>query len=404
MASSTAEVQGSVPPTLDIDPFSNEVLANPYEFHHALREAGPVVTLSAYGIYAVGRYDEVKSVVSDFETYTSTGGMGMSDIRKPGAWRTRSPISEIDPPDHTKVRAALTKIISPLVIRGWRESFQKEAEAVAERVLEQGTIDGAHDVAEDFVLTVFPRALGVNVPKENLVAIGEMNFNQLGPNNELLAACLAKVEQILPWYDQSFLRQNMLPGGFGEKIFLAEDAGELDPGTAALHVRGFLRGGVDTTIAGIGHTLHYLARNPDQWAKIKEDPTKVRGAFEEAIRLESPAQILFRTTTRDTTIGDYRLAADTKVAVCYASANRDPRKWVDADRFDIDRTTAGIHLAFGNGPHVCIGQMIARLEAECLLGAIAKRARSIELVGEPSYRLINTLRTLGKLPLRIVPN
>jgi 4-methoxybenzoate monooxygenase (O-demethylating) len=84
------------------------------------------------------------------------------------------------------------------------------------------------------------------------------------------------------------------------------------------------------------------------------------------------------------------------------AANRDPRKFVDPDRFDIDRESAGVHLALGVGHHICIGQMIARLEAECILGAVARRVDRIELTGQPEYRLVNTLRTLERLPLRLV--
>src|SRR5437764_5818637 len=94
-------------PVLDVDPFSDEVLANPYPFFEQLRETAPVVFLKPHGLYAVGRYDEVGQVVPDHVRLTTTGGIGTSDIRKPGAWRPRSPITEIDPPEHTAVRAAL---------------------------------------------------------------------------------------------------------------------------------------------------------------------------------------------------------------------------------------------------------------------------------------------------------
>ncbi|WP_205826877.1 cytochrome P450 [Mesorhizobium zhangyense] len=389
-------------PVLDIDPFSDENIENPYEFHRILRETAPVVFIEKYNMYAVGRYEAVRTVMSDFERFTSEGGVGLSDIRKPGAWRTASPITEIDPPRHTKVRGALTKVISPIVIRQWREVFAAEAEKIADRVVEQGEIEAVHDLVEAFILKAFPDVLGVDMPRENFLDIGEMNFNQIGPNNELLKKSLEKVEPILPAFQRAFQREAMLPGGFGEKIFEAEDKGEFEAGTAGPHVRSFLRAGVDTTIAGIGHTLNLLAQNPGEWEKIKADPTKVRGAFDEAIRLQSPSQVMFRTTVRDTDLDGYRMAGDVKVGSFLGAANRDQRKFVDPDRFDVDRESAGVHLALGVGHHICIGQMIARLEAECILGAVARRVKRIELTGEPRYRLVNTLRTLEHLPLRLV--
>lgn len=392
----------SDPAILDIDPYTEENILNPRAFQEALRETGPIVWLKPYDMYAVGRYEEVRTVLSDYRRFTTTGGIGMSDIRKPGAWRSPSPITEIDPPKHTAVRGALMKVISPIVIRRWRESFLAEAEIVADRVVEMGEIDGVRDVAEAYVLKVFPDALGVDIPREHFLDIGEMNFNQQGPQNEIYRRSMAKVEPILPLYQHAFQREAAIPGGFAEKIFQAEDAGEFAKDTAPLQVRSFLRAGVDTTIGGIGHTLNFLAQNPDQFAQILADPTKVRGAFEEAIRLESPAANLFRTTAMDTELSGVRLKGDVKVAMFFGAGNRDPRKWPDAAKFDLNREVAGVHLAFGAGDHVCIGQMIARLEAECILGAIARRVKAIEPAGPYSYKAVNTLRTLRQLPLRLV--
>lgn len=390
------------PPVLDVDPFSDENIENPYRFHEALRAAGPVAFIPKHGMYAVGRYDAVKTVMGDFGRFTSTGGIGLSDIRKPGAWRTPSPITEIDPPKHTQVRGALTKILSPIVIRQWREVFAAEAETVAERAVETGDIEAVHDLVEAFVLKVFPDVLGVDMPRDNFLDIGEMNFNQIGPNNHLVQKSLDKVAPMLPQFQNAFTKAAALPGGFAEKIFAAEEKGEFEQGTGGPHVRSFLRAGVDTTIAGIGHTLHLLATNPAEWNKLKADPSKVRGAFDEAIRLQSPSQVMFRTTVGEVELEGYRLNGDVKVGAFLGAANRDERKFADPERYDVDRQTAGIHMALGTGHHICIGQMIARLEAECIVGAVLRRVARLELIGEPKYKLINTLRTLEVLPLRLV--
>jgi cytochrome P450 len=388
-------------PALDIDPFTEAVLADPYPFHELLRDTGPVVRLTTYDIYATGRYDEVKTVLADHERFMTSAGTGMYDLRKPGAWRPKSPLLETDPPEHTQLRTVLTRIISPLVVRQWRADFEDEAERVAERAVALGEFDAVSEIAERFVLTVFPRSIGVDIPHDNAVAVGDMNFNAIGPNNEIFKRSLKKVEPILEWYQKSFQRESMQPGGFGEAIYKAQDAGELPADSAPGLVRSFIRGGMDTTIAGIGFSLNQLARNPDQWARVHGNPALVRGAFEEAIRHESPSQTQFRTTTQDTVLGGVRLNADTKVAIFMGAANRDPRFWERPDAYDLGRQTAGVHLAFGSGAHVCIGQMIARLEGEIILAALARRAKTIELADEPSYRIINTLRTLKRLPLRV---
>lgn len=389
------------PPVLDVDPFSDETLADPYPFHQLMRDTAPVVFIEKYNMYGVGNYEEVRLALVDFERFTSSGGIGLADIRKPGAWRDPSPITEIDPPKHTEVRGVLSRILSPKIIREWKEVFGQVADSVAEKAVEKGDVDAVHDVVESFILQAFTGVLGVDLPTDYFLDLGEMNFNQLGPNNALTQQSVEKNKPILGAYENAFQRRSMIPGGLGEKIYEAEDAGLFAAGTGGLQVRSFLRAGVDTTIAGIGHTLNLLAQNPDQWAKVKADPGKVKGAFDEAIRLHSPAQIIFRTTVGEVELGGYRLKGDVKLANFLGAANRDPLKFVNPDSFDVDRETAGVHLALGAGHHICIGQMIARVEAEAILGALVRRVDRIEPTGEPIYRLVNTLRTLRSLPLKL---
>jgi 4-methoxybenzoate monooxygenase (O-demethylating) len=394
----------SVPdaPVLDEDPFSDANIADPYPLFDRMREMAPAVYVAPHGYYAVTRHAEAGIVASDFERFTVEGGVGMSDIRKPGAWRTRSPISEIDPPEHTRVRAALQRILSPLVVKSWKEKFAQRAEEIAEAAVARGRVDGVADITEAYVLEVFPAVLGIAVPPERIKLTGELNFNQLGPNNERVAQALERAAPIMDWYQQVLQREHTLPGGFAEKIYEAEDAGHFDKGTAPLHVRSFFRAGVDTTIAGIGSTLKLLAEHPDQFALVKANPALIKGAFEEALRLESPAQVMFRTTTGEVELGGVRLRADTKVGYHMGAANRDPRQWPDPARFDVTRQTAGVHRAFGVGAHVCIGQMISRLEAESILGALVRRVQRIEPAGASRWRPVNTLRTLDVLPLQLV--
>lgn len=391
------------PPVLDVDPFSDEVLADPYPFFEQLREAGPVAYIQPHGFYAVGRYEEVTEVATDHTRFTVEGGVGMSDIRRPGAWRATSPIAEVDPPQHAQVRAALQKVLSPVVIRQWKDEFDKHAQTVIERALDEREVDGVRDLAEGFVLGVFPRLLGIDVPAQRLVMTGELNFNQLGPNNARLQRSLEKTASIMDWYAAQLKRDKMLPGGFGARVYAAEDAGEFAKGTAEAHVRTFFRAGVDTSMAGIGFALNQLARHPDQFQAVRDDPSKVRNAFEEAIRHESPAQILFRTTVGEVELSGVRLEPDTKVGIYFGSANRDPRQWANPDQYDIHREVMGRHRGFGVGPHMCIGQTLARFEAEALLGTLMKRVKSIELNGPSAYRLINALRSLDTLPLRLTP-
>lgn len=391
-------------PVLDIDPYSIEVLRDPYPFHEALREAGPVAFIKPHGVYAVGRHAEAKTVLSDHTRFTNAGGIGIQDIRKPGDFRIPSRLLESDPPDHTRIRTVVMRLLSPLVIRQWKEGFERKAEALVEQLLAQREFDGVEHCAERFVLEAFPAAVGVRLPRTETLAIGEMRFNQSGPRNALYEQAMKNAEPYLAWFEESVSRQGVLPDSIAELLFKAEDAGDLDEGVASNVVRSFVGGGTDSTIAGIGFTLHQLARNPQQWERVRSEPAKVKAAFEEGIRHETPFQVTYRTTRGETELSGVRLAPDTKVGVFLGAANRDPRHFPEADRFDVDRPAlAGSHLALGNGIHACIGQMLARAESEALIGALARRAARIELAAPATYRPINQMRTLDKLPMRIVP-
>lgn len=105
-------------PVLDADPFAMDVLRSSYKFHEMVREIGPASFIEMYGTYAVGRYDEVRIVQSDWENFTSTAGAGLTDIRKPGAWRQPGPIVEADPPNHTHIRGVLTTASRSLNLEG----------------------------------------------------------------------------------------------------------------------------------------------------------------------------------------------------------------------------------------------------------------------------------------------
>jgi cytochrome P450 len=391
-------------PSLNIDPYADDVLDTPYTMHAELRAAGPVAWLPKYGVYVMGRHRDIQPLLKDWETFSSTGGSGLADIRKPDAWRPGSPIVEVDPPRHTHVRTVLQRILSPALIRQWRADFEAEAARLVDELLEKGSFCGVADLAEAYVATTFPPALGLeNSPerRDNLFLLGALNFDGQGPKNARFEETQRKAAGIWDWYLDSMKREAMLPGGFGEKIYLAADAGEIEQATAPLLVRSFLRGGLDTTSSMISAALWYLAMDPVQWRLLREDPSRIKAALDEAMRLETPIPNVCRQTMREVEIDGVTVENDAKILVILASANRDPERWERPDSFDVTRQTMG-HLALGAGVHMCIGQMIARLEGEAVLKALIPRVASIALNGEPTRTLNNNLRSLATLPLSMV--
>jgi len=315
------------PAELDDDVFAGENLQNPYPFYEKLRDAGPVVKFKKWDSYALARHKELKQALTDWESFTSSAGVGLGNIKKGETWRSPSALVEVD-----------------------------------------------------------------------------FNFNSVGPQNERFWKSKERADKVMDRFLSVFERKNLIPGGFGEKLYQVEDEGQVGEGVANSVLRSILRGGMDTTMSAIGSCLKLFADNPDQWEIFKSDPTKwAVPAFEETIRLETPIQSYYRTTTKRMEFSGVTLDSDVKVQMIVASGNRDPRAWSNPEKFDITRKNYE-QIAFGAGIHTCIGQMIARLETEAVLKVLGRKVKKLEAVGPAPHRTINTLRTLDRLPMRAILN
>lgn len=383
----------------DVDPFDEAFLTDPWPYHEQLRDAGPVVYLERYGVWAIARYDDVVATLHDWKTFGSAAGVGMANFHREEPWRKPSIILEADPPLHTRTHKVLLRVLSPSALRDLKAVFEREAEALVEQLLRRGTFDGAEDLAKAFPLRVFPDAVGLRAKgREKLLTFGDMVFNAFGPRNARLESALAASSVVLPAIMVMCKRSALADGGLGARLYDAVDRGELAEDEAPMLVRSLLSAGLDTTISAIAAALLCLARSPDAFEAFRADVSLARAVFDEAIRLESPVQTFFRTTTAATDVGGVRIPEDAKVLMFLASANRDPRRWEDADRYDPTRRTGG-HVGFGSGIHRCVGELLSRLEGEAVLTALARSVRRIELAGEPRIRLNNTIRGYDRLPL-----
>jgi cytochrome P450 len=389
------------PAVCDIDPYTPEYFEDPFPAHEELRELGPVVRLTRYDCWAVARYGEVRAVLEDWRTFSSARGVGLADFAKETPWRPPSLLLEADPPLHERTRGVLDRVLSPAAIRTLRARFAAAAERLVDELLERGTFDAIPDLAETYPLTVFPDALGMpREGREYLLPYGNMVFNAFGPRNALLEAAMKDAEPVIAWVAAQCRREALSPDGLGAAVHAAVDRGELSEKEAPIVVRSLLSAGVDTTVAAIGAAIHCLARFPEEFARLRANPALARAAFEEAVRFESPVQTFFRTTTRPVELGGITLGEGEKVLMFLGAANHDPRRWERPEEYDIGRPNAG-HVGFGGGIHACVGQVLARLEGELLLSALARKASAIEITGPPRRRYNNTLRALASLPVAV---
>src|SRR5437764_4735705 len=265
--SQTVERTGALPST-DADPFGHDALEDPAPLHAALRDAGPVVYLTRYDVYAMARYQDVHAALVDWQSYQSGAGVGLSNFHHEQPWRPPSLLLEADPPRHDAPRRVLGQILGPRALRRLREQWSRAAEELVEQVLTDPEFDAVPALAEAFPLRVFPDAVGIGPDgRENLLPYGDFAFNAFGPNNDLVAAGAARMPEVSAWVNAQCAREALSDNGFGARIWAAADRGELTPAQAPLVVRSLLTAGVDTTVHGLAAVLYAFATNPGQWQR-----------------------------------------------------------------------------------------------------------------------------------------
>ena len=391
-------------PSTDFDPYADEVLDDPYPHYEMLRELGPVFYLNRYQAYGIARHAEIDPVLRDPVTFCSSAGVGLANFHTTSPWRKPSIILEADPPMHGRTRKVVAGLLAPASINKLRPTFEREAELLVDRLLQKGRFDAVTDLCEAYPLKVFADAVGI--PSEGrekyLLPYGDMVFNAFGPVNDRFKACLAKAQEgAIDWIAEVCKRENLTPDGLGMQLYKAADEGILAPEEAPMLVRTMLSAGLDTTVFTLCNAMLSFSRFPQQWDLVHANPALARHALEEVLRYESTFHSFYRTTTREVAVAGVRMPNEQKVCVFIGSANRDPARWGDtADKFDVMRKAAG-NLAFGTGIHGCAGQMIARLEGEIVLAALARRVKRINLEGKPVIHYNNSVRGYTNMPVSV---
>jgi cytochrome P450 len=359
--------------------------------------------LERYDVCCLARHADVQAVLRDHSGYASGHGAGITDLALELPWREPSLPLESDPPAHNAPRAVMNKALSARALRRLTPMFEQEAKRLIDQVVMQREIDAISDLAEAYALLVFPDVVGIQREgRHHLLQYGDLVLDASGPHNARFKLAKSNAKPALDWMTAHCRRAALSPGCLGAQMYEAADAGIITTHEAFLLVRSLLTASVETTVAALGNALYCLASRPGAWGKLRDNPGLARSAFEEAVRLESPVQTCYRTSARTNTLAQHEIPEGMKLLLFVGSANRDPERWGEPDRYEIERDSVG-HLGFGSGIHACVGQLLARLEGELILRALAKRVRTLQLTAAPTRKLNNTLRGFATLPIIVGP-
>lgn len=383
----------------DIDMFGEEAIRDPRPYDTMIREAGPVVYVPQYDVWATGRHDPIEQMMRDWKTFSSAN----PPFAEPG----RMILLSEDPPDHQRIRTVVSRAMSPAVLRRMQDAFARGAEDTVLRLLDApgGLVDGHMDIAKDYILKVFPDAIGLgDKNREMLVRFGHAQFNMFGPKNDIYRASMAAAAEVFAWVAVNCKRDAVQPGKICMAMYEAADAGDITQEEAEMLVQVLYSAGSDTTIYTIGNIIQALAENPSQYELLRSNIDEYAPrAFEEGIRYCNPARFTRRRATADVDVDGVTLPAEAKILLLHMPAGRDPRRWEDPDTYDITRDVVNKHLGLGFGVHACVGARVARLEGVSLLSALARHVRSIEIAGESTFTANMAVHGHETLPLRLVP-
>jgi len=397
------------------DPLSPAQRADPFPVYAAARRDAPVFYAPAFDLWVVARHADVLTVLKDDETYSSRNAL-RSSPREPlpevravlaAGWPDMPIIVDSDPPLHGRIRRPITKAFTPRRVA----ELAPRIEAIARELLDGFAGDGEADVVERFAWPLPLRVMGelIGVPQEDLPWLHERSrdwlslFGATGTVEEQVAAAEGTVA-LQRYFVAALEARAAEPRDDLMGALLAATADEAEPLTtvelAGVPLDLLVAGHVTVTRA-IGSALVLLLRTPGALDELRGDPGLVAGAIEEILRLESPAQGLFRETTRDVELGGVRLPRGARLMVHFGSANRDESEFADAELYDPRRDDVGRHVAFGKGIHFCIGAPLARLELSIALPLLLERLPNLRRAddGPLAYDPIFFARGLSSLRL-----
>ncbi|MCB1337835.1 MAG: cytochrome P450/oxidoreductase [Maritimibacter sp.] len=385
-------------PTLDIDFYSDEVIADPFPVYEKMRDMGPVVYLSRHDVYALPRYAETSEVLRQPHRFISSKGVSL--IPEVNEILIGSTLNS-DPPQHDLTRSVTSEPLWPGALHVVEDRIRDAADGLVDTLAKRRTFDAVKDFAQFLPVTIVAELVGLpDGGRENMLKWASATFNLFGSMNERSRAAFDDLKELRDFLDEYGRPEKLKPGGWAKRIFEIGPERGLSYATCAQIMRDYINPSLDSTISTAGQMIKLFAENPDQWDKLRAEPLLLTNAIEEAVRLSAPLRAMSRYVVEDSVIAGYAIPADSRVLVMFASANRDPRKWDDPDRFDVTRDVHD-HVGFGQGVHMCLGMHLARLELTALFEALLRRVKRFELTEEPKVAFNNSIRAFSYMPTRI---
>jgi cytochrome P450 len=417
----------------EIDFFTDDsIVTDPYPYFDHLREQCPVLREPHHGVIAVSGYEEAVEVYRDPDLFSScnsvTGPMPGLPVEAHGddiseliaEHRHTLPMHEhmvtMDPPDHTRQRQLMMRLITPKRLRENEDFMWRLADRQLDEFVADGSCDFIGSYTQPFALSVIADLLGV--PEDDhrmfMKRLGLQNAGALNADDEDWAH-LNPLEFLEGWFTSYIEDRRRSPRDdvLGDLAAATHPDGSIPDVIDVVRTSTFLfAAGQETSARLLAGAMKYLAENPELQDRLRADRDLIPSFLEETLRIESPVKSDFRMARRSTSISGVDVPAGTTVMLLNGAANRDPRRFECPAEFRVDRPNVMDHIAFGRGVHACPGGPLARAEGRISLERILDRTRDIRLSeqhhgppGDRRFEYIPTyiLRGLTELHIEFTP-
>ncbi len=385
---------------------------NPYPLYHELRQQAPVYWSEAWGCWLLTRYDDITWTLQDYKTFTSLGRLTATMELPEPLWERVAPLVRhysqglinVDPPDHTRMRQLVHMAFTPRAIRKMRAYIEDIVERLIDEQIERGFMDVIWDFSYPLPVTVIAEMMGI--PVDDHAKFKRWSREIVGfmatpkPRPEVLLKSQDALQAMQQYFRDIYAKRRLAPeDDLITALVRAELEGDkLSEEEMVSSCVTILIGGHETTTYLIANGVYALLQHPDQLRRLRDNPALDASATEEFLRYEGPFQRNRRIATRDVVIGDMTIKKDQLILQFLGAANRDPSRFDQPDALDLARSP-NKHLAFGYGPHFCLGAPLARLEAPVAIRALLQKLPKIRLAHEDLEWNSALFRGLKSLPI-----
>jgi len=383
------------------DPYAAEVHRNPFPFYETLRDVYPAYFSESGGCWVLSRYADITAAALDTATYSSARGNIIDDSPQ----RAGATLGTTDPPRHDQLRKLVQAAFLNSNVDKLEPRARSTARSIVERGVEQGELDLVGDLAAPVTTGILAELLGL--PGEDLGEVKQWVSDSLRrdpvtrkspPEGDHARQALTDLTQAVIASRRVKPADDLISG----LILARVDGKALSEREILMTSRTLLAAGVESTVSFFGNLALNLMTFDDARRTIRAEPSRIPDAIEESLRYNTSAQRFSRTLTRNVSLHGQSLEANDKIMLLFGSANRDPRMFPDADRYDVDRKPSQ-HLGFGHGKHYCIGAGFARLLTRVMTEELIRIGPHYQLaVDELDWLPSPAFRSMVRYPVTFV--